>query len=144
MAVTGVVYNAAKKKLMEGTFNLTSDTIKVALVTSSYTPNIDTEDFFDDVSSYEVSGTGYTAGGPTLANKSITVDTGNDWATFDADDVALTNVTVSNVRYLVIYKSTGTPSTSPLIAVIDLAANKSAAGDTFTIQWSANGILRFA
>ena len=45
-----------------------TDTIKVALLTSSYTPDQDAHDYFNDVSSAEVTGTGYTAGGATLAS----------------------------------------------------------------------------
>jgi hypothetical protein len=145
MAVTAVVYNAAKKKLAEGTFALTTDTIKVALLTSSYTPNIDTHDFFDDVSANEISATGtYAAGGGTLANRSITVDTTNDRAYFDADDLQFTGTTIADYRYLVIYKSTGTAGTSPLLAYVDLGSVRTTSGDTAYIQWSSDGIFRIA
>ena len=51
-----------------------TDTIKVALLSSSYTPDQDAHDYFNDVSTYEVSGTGYTTGGNTLASKTATVE----------------------------------------------------------------------
>jgi hypothetical protein len=58
-----------------------SDTINIALVTSSYTPNLATHDFWDDVVANEVSGTGYTANGATLGSKTITITAANSWAT---------------------------------------------------------------
>lgn len=136
-------YNSAKKKLVDGSIDLDTDTIKVALLTSSYTPNIDSDDFFDDVSAYEVSSSGYSAGGSALANKSVTQDNTNDLAKFSADDVTWSAVTFT-ARYAVIYKSTGTAATSALIAVIDLLVNKSFSAEDATLTWSANGILTFA
>ena len=67
--------------LLTGGIDFDTDTLKTALLTSSYTPNLDTHDFFDDVSGYEVSGTGYTADGATLANAGVTATAANSWAT---------------------------------------------------------------
>ena len=57
-----------------------SDTIKVALTTSSYAYNLDTHEVFSDVTN-EVVGTNYTAGGATLASKTITVTAANSFGT---------------------------------------------------------------
>lgn len=140
MAVSATVYNGAKGKLMTASINLSSDTIKVALCSSSYTPNIDTQVFFSDISN-EVTGTGYTAGGATLTTKSVTVDTTNDLAYFDADDATWAASTIT-ARYAIIYKSTGTGSTSPLLGYVDFGADKVSTGDTFTIQWATTGIFK--
>lgn len=58
-----------------------SDNIYCALVSSAYTPNLATHDFWDDVVANEVSGTGYTANGALLASKTLTVTAANSWAT---------------------------------------------------------------
>lgn len=137
-----VIYNSFKKKIMDGSIDLDTDTIKVALVTSSYTPDQDTHDFFDDVTN-EVSGTGYTAGGASLANKTVTQDNTNNKGVFDADDVTWSTSTIT-ARGAVLYKSTGTAGTSPLICYIDFGSDKSSAGGNFTIQWNASGILTLA
>lgn len=55
-----------------------SDDIRVALVTSSYTPSL-AHDFWDDVVSNEVSGTGYTANGQALSSKALAVTAANSW-----------------------------------------------------------------
>lgn len=54
-----------------------SDTIKVALVASTYTPDRTAHDFWDDVVAHEISGTGYIAGGATLSSKTLTVTAAN-------------------------------------------------------------------
>lgn len=137
-----MLYNSFKKKIMDGSIDLDSDTIKVALLTSAYSPNIDSHTFLSDVNGNEISGTGYTAGGVALANKVITQDNVNDLAYFDADDASWPASTFSGVRYIVIYKSTGTASTSPLVGYIDLTTDRSSSGDAFLVQFDAAGILK--
>lgn len=134
-----VIYNSFKKKIMDGSIDLDTDTIKVALVTSSYTPDQDAHDFFDDVTN-EVVGTGYTAGGASLATKVVSADNTDNEGVFDADDTAWTTSTIT-ARGAVIYKSTGTASTSPLICYLDFTTDKISTAGTFTISWNSEGIL---
>jgi hypothetical protein len=118
-----------------------TDTIKVALLTSSYTPNQDTHDYFNDVSTYEVSGTGYTAGGATLASKTATYDSGTNVIVLDAADVTWSSSTIT-ARYAVVYDSTGTSSTSALIGYVDFGSDQSSTNGNFTITWDSTGIVR--
>lgn len=118
-----------------------SDTIKVALLTSSYTPNQDTHDYFNDVSANEVSGTGYTAGGATLASKTATYDAGTNVIVLDAADITFSSSTIT-ARYAVVYGSTGTASTSPLIGFVDFGSDQSSTNGNFTITWDSTGIVR--
>lgn len=134
-----VIFNNFKKLIMNGGIDLDTDTIKVALVTSSYTPDQDVHDFFDDVTN-EVSGTGYTAGGATLGSAAVTADNTDNEGVFDAADTSWTTATIT-ARAAVLYKSTGTASTSALIAYIDFGADKTSTAGTFTITWNSEGIL---
>jgi len=118
-----------------------SDTIKVALLTSSYTPDQDTHDYFNDVSTYEVTGTGYTQGGITLASKTATYDSGTNVIVLDAADVTWSSSTIT-ARYAVVYGSTGTASTSPLIGYVDFGSDQSSTNGNFTITWDSTGIVR--
>ena len=140
------IYNLHKQYILDNTTNgrvdWDTDTIKVALVTSAYTPNFDTHNFFDDVTN-EVTGTGYTAGGATLGSVTITLDTTNDRVDVDAADVSWTTSTIT-ARGAVIYKSTGTASTSPLIAYLDFTTDQISSAGTFLITWNASGIVRLA
>jgi len=118
-----------------------TDTIKVALLSSSYTPDQDVHDYFNDVSTYEVSGTGYTAGGNTLASKTVTYDSANNVIVLDAADTTWASSTIT-ARYAVIYDATGTSSTSTLIGYIDFGSDQSSTNGNFTITYDSTGIVR--
>jgi hypothetical protein len=118
-----------------------TDTIKVALLTSSYTPDQDAHDYLNDVSTYEVSGTGYTAGGNTLASKTATYDSATNVIILDAADTTWASSTIT-ARYAVIYDSTGTASTSALIGYVDFGSDQASTNGNFTITWDATGIVR--
>jgi hypothetical protein len=134
-------YNNATKDILDGTIDLDSDTIKVSLHASTYTPAV-THDFFDDLTN-EVTGSNYTAGGATLGSTAVTTVTVND-AMYDAADTTWSAHAsgFSTARYAVIYKSTGTDSTSPLIGYIDFTTDQDNVNNDLTIKWNASGILQ--
>lgn len=135
-----VIYNSFKRDVANGSIDLDTDTIKVMLVTSTYTPDQDLHTKRSDVTN-EVSGTGYSAGGATLANKTVTADNTNNRAAFDADDVTWASSSIT-ARAAVLYKSRGGAATADeLIAYIDFGSDKVSSSGNFTIQWGANGIL---
>ena len=135
------IYNIFRAELLNGNIDLVNDTIKVMLLTNAYTPDVDAHTYISDVSANEVSGSGYTAGGATLANKSVTQDNTNDRGVFDADDVSWPNSTIT-ARYAVLYKDTGTPSTSPILAIYDFGSDQTTNNVEFKITWGANGLIR--
>lgn len=90
MAVTGNVYANALDQALQGKINWTSDTIKLALVTSSYSPNLGSDKYWSTPQAYETSGTGYTAGGVTLSSITHTVTAANSWSTTRANSTAYT------------------------------------------------------
>ncbi|MBU0995962.1 MAG: hypothetical protein KJ737_26000 [Proteobacteria bacterium] len=133
-----MIYRNFYKYIADGTIDIDSDTIKVMLCDNSYVPDISHE--FKSQITGEVTGTGYTAGGATLSNKSVALD-GNE-SKFDADDIIWGGSTLS-ARFAVMYASTGNDTTSPLIAVWDFGADKVTNNSAFELTWSATGILRF-
>lgn len=137
MAVTAKVYNAAITSLANKEIDWGTDTIKVMLTTATYTPSQTAHQYKSSVTN-EVTGTGYTAGGATLASKTEAF-TGQVKA-FDAADVTWSSSTIT-ARYAVVYASTGTDATSPLICYIDFGADVSSSGGNFTITWDAAGIF---
>lgn len=115
------------------------DTFKVILLSSSYAPNQDTHRYKSDLSN-EVTGTGYTAGGATLANVTVAYDSSTNTLKFDADDVSWNPSTIT-ARYAVVYdNSPGTDSARPLICYIDFQTDQSSNNDLFSITWSPSGI----
>ena len=139
MAVTGFLYSNFPHLLLEDALagSILSQTIKVALCTSTYTPNQNTHDYFDDIDN-EVTGTGYTAGGATLGSKTCTCAT--TVTTFDAADTSWAASTIT-ARYAIIYYASGTASTSLLIGYLDFGEDKSSSAGTFQITWHASGIF---
>jgi hypothetical protein len=118
------------------------DTIKVALVTSSYTFTPDTHDFFNDITN-EITGTGYTAGGATLGSQTYTLDTTDNESVFDGADTTWTTASFT-CRGAVIYKSTGDAATSPLICFVDFGTDRIVDGGTFQITWASEGIVNIS
>jgi hypothetical protein len=100
-----------------------SDTIKVSLHSNSYTPNLDTHETLADVTN-EITGTGYTAGGATLASKTITYTKADDWATSRANSTAYAVGDVVRpasanghlYRCIVAGTSAGSPPTFPTVS----------------------------
>ena len=135
--MANIITNNFKEKLMEGAYNLTTDTVKVALLTSSESPAAEDVTFSD---TNEVSGTGYTAGGATLANLTVTQDDTDDEGVFDADDVTWSTSTIT-ARYAVIYNTT---VSNEIMAYIDFTEDKSSSSADFKIEWNAEGIINLS
>lgn len=119
-----------------------SDTIKVMLLTDSYVPSQVNQVSRNDINdSYEVAGTGYTAGGATLTTKTLTTDSTNRIIKFGADNVSWGSSTITNARYAIVYDDTpSTKSDKVLLCCIDFGGYKTSNGNTFTIQWGGNGV----
>ena len=138
--VTGLLYGLLFTQLWNKEIDFDTDVIKVMLTTVTYVPNQDTHDFKDDVTN-EISGTGYTATGETLASKTVTYTAGTNKHTLDGADVSWTSATFT-ARIAVIYDSTpATDATRPLIGYQDFGADESVTNGTFTLQWAAAGIV---
>ena len=132
----GALYNEFKEELLLGNIDMDGHTFKVMLVTG-YTPNIDSHNGYSDVSAQEESGTGYTAGGATLAGKTVTKDTTNDRAKFDADDVTWTGLNVGTPSHAILYDDTHASKTLVAYWEVTTATN----GGNYTLQFGANGVL---
>jgi len=138
--MANLIYNSFKRDQMNGSIDLDTDTIKMMLVTSTYTPNQDTHTKRSDVTN-EVVGTGYTAGGVALANKTVVVDNTGNTGVFDADDITIATATIT-ARGAVLYKSRGGASTADeLIAYLDFGSDISSTAGNFVVTFSASGIL---
>lgn len=132
--MASLIYNSAVDDMARGAIDFDTDTFKVMLVTSTYTPNKDTHDRRDDVTN-EVSGTGYTAGGVTSAC-TVTKDTANDKVTLQFASASWPNSTIT-ARGAVYYKSRGGASSADeLVAYNDFGADVSTTAGTFTIAAS--------
>ena len=130
--MSNTLYAKGKEKILSGSINFVSDTIKVMLVKNTYPQNLATDEFVADISAYRLSTD------QTLGSKSVT------GGVFDAGDVTYSAVTAGDTSEgVVIYKDTGAEATSPLLMYIDtitgfpLATN----GGDIVIQWD-NGAYK--
>lgn len=128
-----------------GTFNKLadwdSDTVKCSLQTSTYTPNQDTHDFWNDVTN-EVSSTNYTTGGATISALTAAYNTGTNVYNLDGADATWTTVSFT-MRNAVVYDSTpGTSATDPLLMYVDAGADQTVSSANFSIVWDSAGIVK--
>ena len=119
--------------------DLTTVTLKVALMSASYDQTIDSATFDN---THEVSGAGYTAGGVTVTNPAVTTDNTNDRALFDADDASWAQITVT-CQFAVLYVSGGTFD-QLLVYVYDNGSTVSPSAGPLTVQWNALGLIEHA
>lgn len=133
------VYTTGSRALGTQSISWTSDTIKLLLVRSTYTPSA-AHVYVSDVNTYEVSGGGYAR--KTLAGKTKTDNTGSSRVEYDASDVALGTLTAAagSYRYAIVYKDTGSDATSSLLAWVDLGS-QTPAGVAYTIVWASTGVF---
>lgn len=120
-----------------GFVDLDTDTINVALIdTGTYTVALATHQDHADLS-------GIVGTPGALASKTAgTVAAG----TFDAADITFTAVTGNSVEAYVVYKDSGTSSTSALVAYFDTASSGlpvTPNGGNIVIAHNASGIIAF-
>ena len=130
MAITQAMCTQFKKDVMLGLHDLDSDTIKIALYTSSATLNATTDTY--TTSNEVANGNGYATGGVTLANASV-IENGTSGC-FDSDDPEWTSATFT-ARGALIYNDT---DGDRAIAVLDFGGDFTVAGGTFKIVFPAN------
>jgi len=109
--MANTLYDAARKRFLEGQINWMTDTIKVLLVdTGAYTPQVSAHEYLSDISS-----SARIAGPVTLTSKSTA------GGAADGADVTFTSVAGASIEAIIIYQDTSSEATSPLIAYIDTA-----------------------
>lgn len=140
MPVSISLYNHTAKRFAEGS-NAVGDTFRVKLLTVA-TFNATHTTLAATGGTEVANANGYTTGGATLANVSVTTVTTND-ARFDADDVTWSaSGGALTASYGILYNDTDTDD--PPVAFIDFDGSQSAGdGTDFKIVWNASGIFTF-
>lgn len=142
MAITVAFYGLTMEKIAEqagNDVNYLTGTVKLSLHTSTYSPNRDTDDFFNDATNELGGGSGYAV--QTLGGKTITYDTASDQVRWDANDVTYSFSAGNTWRHGVMWVDTaGASSTDPLYALLTWDSDQTVS-TTYTLQWDAAGIL---
>jgi hypothetical protein len=132
MAGTWKWYGNGLLNVAKGAIDLDTDTFKILLTTSTYTPDQDVHDFRNDVTN-EVTGTGYTAGGNTLAGVAVTYDSATNEVRIVWTSPTWTTSTIT-ARTAVIYKSRGGASSADeLLGYCTEATDITSTAGTFTV-----------
>ena len=114
--------------------DIDTDTIKARLVNTGtdYTYSA-AHDFIDDATAY--SGTT----DQTLSNKTVTGGVFDNTAVITFSAVAIDGA--KDADAVVIYKDTGTATTSPVIAFLEFAAAVTPNGGDIEVDWNASGLF---
>lgn len=140
-AVTAFLNGLSWEKQINGSSVtvFSSATVKMSLHTA-LTGNMDSDDFFNDISGTEITGTGYSAGGYTFAAKASTYDTASDQIRLDnTTDPNWTTSTLSATDAAVWVDTAGASSTDPVYGEVDFGATVTTTAGTFTVTLDATG-----
>jgi len=133
------LYLKAKESFLSQnpSIDLDTDTIKVTLINlaTDNASHANTLQYLSSITAYS----GVTA--QTLSSKTVTS------GVFDAGDVTFSAVSISGTKVVngaVIYKDTGTASTSPLIAWVEFTSSITPNGGDISIAWDNGANKIFA
>jgi len=134
--MANAAYNPFKQQLLSGGIDLTANTVKALLVTSTYVFSASHE-FVSDLAGILTNGRS-----PALASKTVTN------GVFDADNTTLPSVNSGQTAAaIVVYVDTGSDATSRLLAFFDTNVTGlpfSTTGGDITITWDDGANKIFA
>ena len=145
-------YGLSLEKMFENTVGPLDDSgtprFRMALVTSSYTPSVNVDDTWSDISTNEVAnGGGYTTHGKLLA---CTLSHSSGTITFDCDDQSWTSSTIT-AKYAVIVQDADANGALAagdfIVCYCDLetgGGSVSTTNGTFAVTIHANGLFQLA
>ena len=142
MAISQAMCTSFKKELLEGTHNFLAsggNSFKLALYTSSATMTAATTAY---VTTNEVTGTNYTAGGSALTN--VNPSSSGTTGFTDFADLTFGTATIT-ARGCMIYNDT---NADRAVAVFDFGGDKTSTAGSFTISFptanASNAVIRIA
>ena len=133
--MANALYGKGKEKLLSGAIDITTATMKASLLSSAYSPNLSTDEFYSTISANVLNTP------QTLGTKTLTL------GVFDAADITFTAVTAgATAKAVVLYKDTGLAGSSPLLAYIDVITGFPLAtnGGDIQVVWDAGVYKIFA
>jgi hypothetical protein len=105
--VTNALYKKGAHRVGTAALNLDTASFKVAIVASTYVPNLTTHEFLTSIASHRI--------GTDQVLDATFVD-----GVFDAPDVSFPSLTPGSTAYaIVVYQDTGVAGTSPLLYFTD-------------------------
>jgi len=140
--MANIVPDSFKQELFLATHNFSTsagNTFKLALYTTVSGFSTGTTNY---ITTNEASGTGYSAGGTTLVNSTVTVAQNISFVSFNNATFSTATLTAS---CCLIYNST---QSNKAVVVLDFGGSKTSTNDDFTIQFptanSTSAVLRIS
>ena len=130
-----LVLNNFKEQLLLKVIDCDTDTFKIALYDTAVADIDGAAPAY--TATNEISGSGYTAGGATLASLAVTQDDTNNWGKWDAADVTWSSLAANTILEATLYDDTTTPK--HICIYFEIATNSN--GGDYTLQFNANGIM---
>jgi hypothetical protein len=138
MSIQQTLTTSFKQQILQAQQDLSTDTLKLALYTGLATLGPSTTIY---TTSYEVVGTGYTAGGVVLTG--VTISTSSNGIVYVDFDNAVWNPAAFTARGALIYNAS---KSNKSVAVLDFGSDKTCQ-TSFTVQMPENtftsALLRF-
>jgi hypothetical protein len=127
-------YGKVGKNLMNGNIDVMANGLKIILLKTSYTPNLDTHETITDLvlASNQCSGSPYTAGGLLVdaADVTETYSSANKNTLYSCPDQTLDNATISDIKYI----AYADRSTGYLLSLQTLASAQSPSAQQFKVR----------
>ena len=143
-AAAWVVYNEAKKYLMQGDIDLNASTVKMTLHTSASNAATATLSTYGSVSNELTEANGYSSSGKSLTY-TWTAGASASEIRFDATAViwTATGGNIASIKYAVLWVTGASAGARKLLAYSTLTTSQFtlSSGSTLTITPSANGIF---
>jgi hypothetical protein len=114
----------------------------LGLVTGSYTPNLDTDEFWSTPVANEVAnGSGYTTNGFDVTGAALTYDATSDQVRLDIGDPSWTFTGAVSWRYGVLYeRSSASDATRKLFALLDWGTTQTVS-TAYTLTIDSAGLI---
>ena len=136
------VFTNATKLFGDGDIDWLVDTIKIMLMKSAYTPDVDANIFVADITANELTVGGYAR--VTLATKFSTKDNANNRTDYGADNPVWAALAAGEtIGWAVIFKQVTNDADSTLIAVLD-GADVATNGGQITLRFNGTAVSGIA
>lgn len=139
------LYDKFQKNLANDVISLSTDSLKLAIVTSASNAEALSLEFYAQLTNELPTANGYTLGGEVIANITITEAAGVTTVNGDNVDILATGGAIVG-RHLVVYSDTSVGKCLIGTALLVDPADDLTALDTqhFIVNWNANGIFQLS
>jgi hypothetical protein len=133
-------YNNFLEQLLNGAVDLVGDTINIALIGSGYAFDRTGNPGYATISGDEITATGYTAKGKSLAGKTtVQNDTAHN-VKYDANDLTWTSLAATTIAHAIMFDDTVTAPVADILLVRWEIGTNSNGGD-YKLAFNAAGVL---